>query len=892
MSRVTKVPAVSPAASESPAELRRAINALAEAVDIRLGRRGDPVDRAITLRELIDSGLAKRLVNRPFDPNRPVTDFRPPETVDPIIPPAPTGVTASAAFRSITIFWDQPLYAGHARAEIWRFDANTIGSAVLIGTSSSTAYIDIVDGNSTYYYWVRFVSTTDLPGPFHATSGATATTAPDVNFLLTTLTGAVTSSQLTTSLQNTINLITAPDTTAGSVNARINDAVNTLQGQIDDLLSIPAYDNGTTYALDDQVVYDGRLYRALGATTGNLPTNPTYWELIGDYTSLGAAVAANTAAIAQLNFVDVSSTSASAAALAGLQATVTDGTTGLAATRALLLTDYYTAADTDSAIASATATFVSTTDLATELGDYVTSAFLSTNYTTTTGMNTAISTATANLVSNTALATELGDYVTNASLTAGYYTQSETDSAISAATLNLVSNTSLATTLGGYVTNAALTASYTTTTGMNTAIASAITTLSTSIAEDYATYAAMEIAYFTRAEGDVLEGQYTVKIDINGRVAGFGLANTSTVYNGAEISHSEFAVLADRFQIVGTGDTPYVPFIVTTTETIINGVTVPAGVYIDRTFISNGAIGTAQIGLLAVDTANIASLAVAEAKIADAAISEAKIQDLAVTNAKIASLNADKIDAGSIRAEVMEGTTVYADKLVGDVTTTVPFRNVTSVSFTNAETTMLEVEIPAATHPLGHRPFAIATGYIDGDDDESYRFRMYMQIEDVGDPVVLGQPDNADSSAVDETEIGGSLHTYYYIEYGSDITDSVAGGMTLSATGKTATATSVVYSAGVTRVSYELVSGGSFNTSDVITATPVATYEQVGETRHRPFGNYRTHFSLSGSLGVNASGPVNVKFTVQRYNNTDSAVATTSRTDYVLEVSGVAMGVR
>ena len=31
--------------------------------------RGDPQDRAITLRELIDSGLAKTLKANPFDPN-------------------------------------------------------------------------------------------------------------------------------------------------------------------------------------------------------------------------------------------------------------------------------------------------------------------------------------------------------------------------------------------------------------------------------------------------------------------------------------------------------------------------------------------------------------------------------------------------------------------------------------------------------------------------------------------------------------------------------------------------------------------------------------------------------------------------------------------------------
>ena len=40
-----------------------------------LGRRGDKRDRAITLRELIDSGLAVDLASAPFDPNNPGSDI-------------------------------------------------------------------------------------------------------------------------------------------------------------------------------------------------------------------------------------------------------------------------------------------------------------------------------------------------------------------------------------------------------------------------------------------------------------------------------------------------------------------------------------------------------------------------------------------------------------------------------------------------------------------------------------------------------------------------------------------------------------------------------------------------------------------------------------------------
>ena len=38
-----------------------------------------------------------------------------------------------------------------------------------------------------------------------------------------------------------------------------------------------AYDDATTYAAGDLCIYGNTLYKALQATTGNLPTNPTYW---------------------------------------------------------------------------------------------------------------------------------------------------------------------------------------------------------------------------------------------------------------------------------------------------------------------------------------------------------------------------------------------------------------------------------------------------------------------------------------------------------------------------------------------------------------------------------------------------------------------------------------
>lgn len=117
--------------------------------------------------------------------------------------------------------------------------------------------------------------------------------------------------------------------------------------------------------------------------------------------------------------------------------------------------------------------------------------------------------------------------------------------------------------------------------------ASSITTLSSSVG---ANTTAIQTEATTRAsETGSLFSKYTVKIDTNGYVSGFGLASTA---NNAT-PFSDFIIRADRFSIAapsGPGVTPLVPFIVTTTSQIIDGTTVPAGVYIDGAYIKGGTI--------------------------------------------------------------------------------------------------------------------------------------------------------------------------------------------------------------------------------------------------------------------------------------------------------------
>ncbi|NLA68530.1 MAG: hypothetical protein GX856_09880, partial [Gammaproteobacteria bacterium] len=73
----------------------------------------------------------------------------------------------------------------------------------------------------------------------------------------------------------------------------LTDRVDTIAAQVGDIVGAEDWDALEAYQVGDIVKFDGKLYRATLASTGQQPdTSPTYWELIGDYSSLGEAVAA------------------------------------------------------------------------------------------------------------------------------------------------------------------------------------------------------------------------------------------------------------------------------------------------------------------------------------------------------------------------------------------------------------------------------------------------------------------------------------------------------------------------------------------------------------------------------------------------------------------------
>jgi len=652
--RPTKIPGIpKPPASAGP-ELRRYLESLSEAIEIRLGRKGDPRDRAVTLRELIESGLARELRATPFDPNNLSAGnlgFVSDDVVDVTsTPPQPTGFAAAGAYSVINLTWDFPLYTGpnHSHTEIYSYPSDNLASAIaqgVIGVITGRAYVDPVGSNITRYYWIRHVNEHGTFGPWNSGSGTVATTAPDVTHLLGVLSSSITSSELASSLSTPIGQIPG-------MQVSLNGNSNLISG-----------------------------------LTGNV----------------------NTLTQNQANFATTA-----------------------------------------------------------QLGGYVTTTTLTSNYYTLNQVDQAITAEINNFNSSTLSA----NYTNTADLQSLYYTKTNADGAISGAITNYNTNTIGA----NYTTTADLESSYYTKTDADNAFASTSDILNAEVDNPDGSTNQVSLAQAATVQASTngdLKGQYTVKIDTNGAVAGFGLASTSTAAGNIT---SEFIVNADRFAIMrGGSDTTaaVVPFAVVPASTV-DGVAIPAGVYMDTAFIRNAAITAAQIGSVNADKISAGTINAGRIGTNSIDASKLNIDGSSITSTvvngvptlQLGSVNVNQLTGNSISANIMSGTTVYANRLTGDVNKLLPFRSTTAVSFKGNNASgggtvqIIAVQLPATTHlTVGHKPFGSITGWYDSTANKTYSFKLYMQLGSGTYQLVGETRFKANTNLYAQFAVSGSLAT-------------------------------------------------------------------------------------------------------------------------------------
>ena len=326
----TKLPALKNIPPKTDRELKLALDAIKESLEIRLGQRGDPLDRAVTLRELKDSGIVKVSNSSPG-----VSEGIQPPDEDPpgnlTTPTSPTNLTASAAFTSITLGWTKANYGNHAYTEIWRSQANALGGATLLSTSNAFVYTDEVGYNQEYYYWVRYVSTSDVPGSFNDTEGTSATTATDV--------GAVMQS-LSENLQNLpgYSTLTTLIDTESAVAARVIKSSSAPTTRAD---SSALQANDIWYDTDD-----GQVHTRNGANDAWVAArDATLVNLYGSTSYTGSTIT-GAMATAQADIVTVTNAqSSTASSLSSLTSTVNTNTANIA-------TEQTTRANADTALST------------------------------------------------------------------------------------------------------------------------------------------------------------------------------------------------------------------------------------------------------------------------------------------------------------------------------------------------------------------------------------------------------------------------------------------------------------------------------------------------------------------------------------------------------------
>ena len=289
----TKLPAIPPIPSNVDPQLKTYLSAVDEALKVRLGRVGDPKDRAVTVRELIDSGLAENFLEEPFnlDAGTPPNTFVPiGGLVDLAVPPDVTSFSGTGAFQKIILSWDLTQFGNFAFTEVWRHTSNNIGSAIRIDTTRAHVWVDTVDFNSNFYYWVRHVSTSNIVGQFAGAVNVTTSKITDSNADTVIEAGAISAQEIAAGTITAAKMSTGTITAASGIiadaaiaNAKISDLsaakINTgfLNADRIEGSTLNISSKGVVGSAGNIVAGTGSVSTTTQSTTGNATAPVVFW---------------------------------------------------------------------------------------------------------------------------------------------------------------------------------------------------------------------------------------------------------------------------------------------------------------------------------------------------------------------------------------------------------------------------------------------------------------------------------------------------------------------------------------------------------------------------------------------------------------------------------------
>jgi hypothetical protein len=184
----TKVPALPALNGVSDPATRTFLMAVKELLEVRDGRRGKPLDRFVTLRELDTAGIASV---KPSSLGGKLELLSGDGGLDYSTPPALTDFAVTGGYAQIFLSWAEPQYASFSYVEIWRSATDAIGTADLIGQTPAAVYSDSCGTQASFYYWVRAVNKAGVAGAYNAVAGVLGTTSDDITYIFEQLTGSL-----------------------------------------------------------------------------------------------------------------------------------------------------------------------------------------------------------------------------------------------------------------------------------------------------------------------------------------------------------------------------------------------------------------------------------------------------------------------------------------------------------------------------------------------------------------------------------------------------------------------------------------------------------------------------------------------------------------------------
>jgi predicted phage tail protein len=547
-------------------------------------------------------------------------------TVSNVSPAAPTDVIATGGFRSVRVRYTKPADTDFAGVRLWMHTApgftpsnlNLVyegpdSEITVSGLASDTTYYFVLASGDTFG-WDTYNSTAE----FSATTSQL--TEADV------VAGSFTIASLDEVLATRIGLVDADAATVGSVNYRIgleasartaalldeadarNDGIATETTNRIAAINNEAADRAAAILVEAAAreSADGTLQSQidlLAASSG------------GDLEDLIAAVEAESTARIAGDAAEASARTTLATQMRGAYT----GTDITLVTAGLVYEERQARAAADGSISSTVSALSST----------VTNNLSAVNASIASESSTR---ASADLALSSSITSLTGTVNNN---TAAITTEQNTRASADIALSNQISVlTSSVNANGAAIVSEALTRA-----NADSSLSSQISALTATSGSNTAAIAAEAV---TRASVDgSLLAQYTVKVDVNGYVAGYGLASTATTGTPT----SEMIFLVDKFKVVHPGYASITPFYIS------GGITYMNGAYIDSL---NG-------NKIVADTINVNHLTANS-------VTTSKINSSAVTTEKVGSNAVTAVSA--VGATTDQAISTYADILGIGFTTT------------------------------------------------------------------------------------------------------------------------------------------------------------------------------------------------------------------------------